>query len=63
MMYPASEYAYVDDYGQATESYRHVYAESNEVPPATVQMTFDGHHQQQQQHQYRAPVINGSQPL
>jgi hypothetical protein len=66
MLYPTSEYAYVDENGQNVEPSRfvqHVYADNNEQPSS--RMVFDGnaHEHNQQQTQYRPIVIDGSQPL
>ncbi|CAF0828440.1 unnamed protein product [Adineta steineri] len=71
MLYPTTEYAYVDENGQnidtppsTTRYIQHFYTESNEQPAST-QMILDDNNfdSNQQQVQYRPIVIDGSQPL
>ena len=66
MLYPTTEYAYVDENGQNIDPSRyvqHVYADPNEQ--SSPQLIFDenNYDHNQQQVQYRPMVVNGSQPL
>ena len=66
MLYPTTEYAYVDENGQSvapSNFIQHVYNDNNEQ--TSPQMMFDGNNfdDHQQQTQYRPMVIDGSQPL
>lgn len=67
MLYPTTEYAYVDEYGQPVDPSNYteqVYPDYNDQtsPPIIIDNNaFDN--QQQQQSQYRPIVIDGSQPL
>ncbi len=66
MLYPTTEYTYVDENGQNVDPSRfvqHVYTDNNDQ--TTSQMVFDEniYNNNQEQVQYRPIVINGSQPL
>ncbi len=66
MLYPTTEYTYVDENGQNVEPSRfiqHVYADNNDQSSSHMMLDENSYDHNQQQVQYRPVVIDGSQPL
>jgi len=66
MLYPPTEYTYVDENGQNVEPSRfvqHVYTDNNDQSASHTILDENSYYSNQQQTQYRPVVVNASQPL
>jgi hypothetical protein len=66
MLYPTTEYTYVDENGQNIDPSRfvqHVYTDNNDQSSSQLIFDENNYDHNQQQVQYRPISVNGSQPL